>query len=115
MARERTNDQWTKYESPFVEEDGTAPFRYRVESRTKPLTWHLVDLTTRGGHGACDCIDFQMVANPNYRRHGKWIPYGPSREGRSECVHLRAAFDHYHLNVTVPMLARFKNGIPSHQ
>lgn len=110
MPAAKVNDPWTSYQTPLVEEDGDAPFRYRVESST-PGQWYLVDLTDRGGHGACSCIHFQTVANPNFKRHGKWIPYAPGRHGVSECKHLRAAFDHFHLYVTVPMMAGFKNGI----
>ena len=112
--RTKVNDRWTTYDPPWVEEDHGAPLRYRVESRSG-AHWHLVDLTARGGHGRCSCVFFQMVADPNFRRHGNWIPYAPGREGVSECKHIRAAFDHHHLYVTVPMLARFKNGIPTNQ
>lgn len=111
MARVKVNDDWTEYETPWVEEVPGEAFRFRVESISEPGLWHLVDLTERGGHGMCDCKFFQAVANPNFRRHGRWIPYAPQRHGVSECKHLAAARDHYHLYVTIPMLARFKAGI----
>lgn len=110
-TRAKVNDAWTEYDPPWVEEDHGAPFRYRVESRTNDEVWHLVDLTARNGHGRCSCEFFHMVAEPNFRRHGQWIPYAPKRNGVSECKHIRAAFDHLHLYATVPMLARFKDGI----
>jgi hypothetical protein len=114
--RTKPNDQWTEYEAAWVEEVEGEPFRYRVESHSEPLFFHTVDLTQRGGHGACTCKHFQVVANPNFRRHGKHIPYAPKREGVSECRHIRAALDHFHLHVTIPMLASFKNGIsPNNQ
>ncbi len=112
MPREKTNDAWTEYQSPWVEETDV-PFVYRVESRSDPeFGFHTVDLTQRGGHGCCTCRHFQIVANPSYRRHGKHIPYAPKRQGVSECAHIRAALDHYHQHCTIPMLATFRNGIP---
>lgn len=111
MSRTKPNDAFTDYETPWVEEVPGEPFRYRVESLTEPLIWHMVDLTDRGGHGACSCKHFQTGANPNFRRHQQWIPYAPKRQGVSECKHIRAALDHYHVHITQPMLARFKNGI----
>jgi hypothetical protein len=113
MSRTKTNDAWTAYETPWVEEVPGEPFRYRVESLAEPLIWHMVDLTDRGGHGACSCKHFQTVANPNFRRHQTWIPYAPKREGVSECKHIRAALDHMHAHITIPMLKQFKPGIPN--
>lgn len=110
MPAAKANDRFTDYQVPTVEEDGNAPFRYRVESST-PGQWYLVDLTDRGGFGACSCIHFQTVANPNWKRHGHWIPYDPGRAGVTECKHLAAAWAHYHLYVTVPMLAGFRDGV----
>jgi len=115
MSREKVNDRWTSYDPPWVEPDGSAPFRYRVESQSNPETWYLVDLTARGGHGQCSCVDFQTRANPNFRRHGNWIPYAPGRHGCSECKHIAAAFAHHHLYVTIPMLATFADGIHSNE
>ena len=109
----KPNDAWTDYDPPLVTEDGSVVFRYRVESKSDPKGYHLCDLTDRNGHGACDCIDFQTRANPNFKRHGKFIPFAPGREGRTECRHLRAAFEHFHQHVTISMLATFSNGIPS--
>ena len=40
--KERVNDKWTEYDPPWVEPDGTIPFRYRVESKSQEL-WHYVD------------------------------------------------------------------------
>lgn len=108
----KPNDAFTDYDPPLVQEDGEAFGRYRVESKSDPSGWHLVDLTDRGGHGFCDCKDFATRANPNFKRHGLYIPYAPKRAGRSECLHLRAAFEHFHLFVTIPMLAKLRNGIP---
>lgn len=109
---EKTNDAWTDYETPAVSETDV-PFVYRVESRSEPGMHHTVDLTQRGGHGACTCQFFQIRANSNFRRHGKHIPYAPKRHGVSECAHIRAALDHYHQHVTIPLLASFRHGIPS--
>ena len=106
----KANDAYTEYNVPGVAETDE-PFVYVVESRSEFLT-HRVDLTQRGGHGACTCTHFRMVANPNYKRHGKFIPYAPKRHGVSECAHIRATLEYYHQNVTIPMLAAFKNGIP---
>lgn len=111
MSRTRPNDVFTDYDTPWVEEVPGEPFRYRVESSSTDR-WHLVDLTERDGNGRCDCEFFQFTAAPNFRRHGLWIPYAPGRNGVSECKHIAAAAAHYHLNVTQPMLARFKAGIP---
>lgn len=111
--RAKVNDPWTEYDPPWVEEIPGEPFCYSVQSMTRPGQWHRVDLTQRGGHGACTCEHFQLVACPNFRRHQTWIPYDHRRHGVSECKHIRAAFDYYHITVTVPMLAGFKNGIPS--
>lgn len=110
--KKRVNDKWTSYDPPWVEPDGNIPFRYRVES-SNPDIWHVVDLTARNGQGRCSCVHFQMVADPNYRRHKSWIPYALGRHGVSECKHIRAAFDHFHLYTAVPMLARFRDGIPN--
>ena len=109
---EKTNDARTGYEPPAVEETDV-PIVNRVSSRTEPGMHHTVDLTQRGGHGCCTCTFFRIRANPDFRRHGQWIPYAPKRVGTSECAHIRAAADHYHLHVTIPMLARFRNGIPA--
>ncbi|MEY3895580.1 MAG: hypothetical protein RLZZ214_1099, partial [Verrucomicrobiota bacterium] len=84
----KPNDAWTEEPVPHVEEDGNAPFRYRIESESRPFEWNLVDLTDRGGLGSCSCEDFQIRAHPNFRRHGKHIPYAPQRQGRSDCRHL---------------------------
>lgn len=111
MKAERTNDQWTEYETPWVSETDV-PFTYRVESRSEPGIAHTVDLTQRGGHGCCSCRFFVVRAAANFRRHRLHIPYAPKREGVSECVHIRAALDYYHVHVTIPLLAKFKNGIP---
>jgi hypothetical protein len=113
MPREKTNDAWTEYDAPWVEETDI-PFTYRVESRSdKDFAFHTVDLTQRGGHGACTCRFFTIRAASNFRRHFRHIPYAPKREGVSECVHIRAALDHYHQHVTIPMLANFRHGIPT--
>lgn len=112
-TKERANDAWTDYQTPWVEETDV-PFTYRVESRSSDNFGHYtVDLTQRDGMGYCSCYHFQFVANPNFRRHGKFIPYAPKREGVSECAHISAAREYYHQHVTIPMLAKFKNGIPS--
>lgn len=111
--RAKANDKWTEYNPPWVEPDGAVPFRYRVESQSNHDLWYVCDLTARGGHGRCSCVNFQMVAEPNFRRHGTWIPFAPGRQGCSECRHLRAAWDYFHLYTAVPMLAAMKNGIPS--
>jgi hypothetical protein len=112
MIPERINDKWTEYEAPWVSEVEGEPFTYRVESRSEPGLAHTVDLTQRGGHGACTCAFFQIRAAANFRRHQQHIPYAPKREGVSECAHIRAALDFFHVNTTIPMLASFKNGIP---
>lgn len=112
-APRKTNDAWTEYETPWVTEVPGEPFRYLVESLSEPGVAHTVELTQRHGHGACTCHHFNFVASANYRRHGNWIPYAPKRAGVSECKHIRAAWDYYHLNVTIPMMNRIKNGIPS--
>lgn len=108
-------DQWIETETPHIVEDGSAFARYRVESASQPGLWNLVDLTDRGGLGSCSCVDFQTRANPNYKRHGKHIPWAPNREGRSDCKHLAQAKECFYQNVTVPMLASFANGIPTNQ
>lgn len=110
MSKERPNDIWTDYKTPWVEETDV-PFVYHVESRSEEIH-HTVDLTQRGGNGSCTCTFFRIRAASNFRRHGKFIPYAPKREGVSECAHIRAALEHYHQHVTIPMLAGFKNGIP---
>jgi len=110
---ERTNDSWTEYQTPWVSEVPGTPFTYRVESRSEPGMHHTVDLTQRGGHGACTCRFFQVRAASNFRRHRQHIPYAPKREGVSECAHIRACLDYFHVTVTIPMLASLKNGIPT--
>ena len=111
--RDKANDRITEYAAPWVEEHGAEPFRYRVQS-SDGNSFHLVDLTERGGHGACDCYHFQFTANVNFRRlGGEWIPYAPGRAGVTECTHLAAAFAHFHKHVTVPMLAKMRHGLTS--
>lgn len=95
---------------PDVIEDGSAAFRYQVGSNSS-LDWYLCDLTDRAGLGSCCCIDFETRANPNHKRHGRHIPYPLA--GRSDCKHLAAAKEHFYQHVTVPMLAKMKNGIES--
>jgi hypothetical protein len=107
------NDAWTEEPVPYVEEDHGIPFRYKVESDSRPLEWNLVDLTDRGGLGSCSCEDFKIRANPNFTRHGKHIPYAPKRQGRTDCRHLAAAKEYFYQTVTVPMLAKMRDGIPS--
>lgn len=115
MPREKTNDAWTEYQTPWVEETDV-PFVYHVESRSNPeVGFHTVDLTQRGGQGCCTCRHFQIVANPNFRRHGRWIPYAPQRHGVSECAHICAAREFHHVHCTIPMLASFRNGIPKRE
>lgn len=109
--RAKVNDKWTEYSPPWVEPDPGVPFRYRVESKSNLELWYVVDLTARNGHGRCSCVNFQMVAEPNFRRHGSWIPFAPGRAGCSECRHLRAARDYHHLYFTVPLMAKFRDGI----
>ena len=113
MIRQQPTDLWTEGSSPWVEPDGTVPFRYRVESFSKPESHHIVDLTAREGHGECSCIHFATVARPNFERTGKWIPWAKGRQGVSECIHLRSAWDYFHMNTAVPMMAAFSNGIPA--
>lgn len=86
------------------------PFCYIVESESNPNAPYYVDLTQRDGHGQCNCKHYQTKANPNYKRHGKFIPYkrGKQTEGVSECKHIAVARNHYHINVTQPMLAKLK-------
>ena len=110
-TRRKTNDAWTEYDPPWVEEIPGEPFAYAVQSHSDPSSWHRVDLTQRGGHGACTCEHFQLVACPNWRRHQQWIPYAPGRQGVSECRHIRAAWDYWHIQTAVPMMAGFENGI----
>lgn len=99
-------------EVPYVCEDGTAFGRYRVESKSNPSGWHLVDLTDRGGYGSCSCTDFGVRANGNYKRLGFWIPYAKGREGRSDCLHLHAAKALFYETITVPMLKAMRAGVP---
>ena len=106
-------DIWTETETPQITEDGVAAFRYRVESKSCPGLWNLVDLADRGGLGSCSCVDFQTRANPNFKRIGHHIPWAQNREGRTDCKHLAQAKEHFYQNVTVPMLAAMKNGITS--
>jgi hypothetical protein len=108
---ERTNDKWTEYEAPWVSEVEGVPFTYRVQSRSEPGMAHTVDLTQRGGHGACTCQFFQIRAASNFRRHQSHIPYAPKREGVSECAHIAAAREYCHVHVVIPMLAKFSRGI----
>jgi len=115
MAKQRVNAPWTTYPSSWVEEIPGEPFRYYVQSESRPEIFHMVDLTENDGNGCCTCENFQMVAYPNWKRHGKWIPYAPGRQGCSECRHIRAALDHFHETVTRPMLAGFKAGIPAQE
>jgi hypothetical protein len=110
MSPKKVNDQWTEYRVPFVREDPDIPFLYHVESLSGDGE-HVVDLTDRGGLGACSCKDFAARANFNFKKLLSWIPYGPKREGRSDCVHLEAAKVHMYMYVTVPMLKRFASGI----
>lgn len=107
----RPGDIYTPHEVPLVEEVEGEPFKYRVQS-VSGRDWHTVDLTDRGGHGACACEFFHFTANPNFKRHGQYIPYAPGRVGVSECRHIQAAREHFHVTVTQPMLSRFRNGIP---
>ena len=109
---EKVNDRWSEYTVPTVQEDTGAPFRYWVQSDGDPDRCYLVDLTARHGRGRCSCVHFQMVCEPNRKRHGMYIPYAPGRQGVTECKHIRSALDHYHEHVTVPMLDSFADGIP---
>jgi len=99
VSKLRVNDAWC-YDPPWVEEIPGEPFRYHVQSESRPEIFHLVDLTHRGGHGVCTCEHFQMAAYPNWKRHRQWIPYAPGRAGVSECRHIRAALDYFHLVTT---------------
>lgn len=114
MAPSKPHSHFVEYDPPLVREDPTQPFTYIVESRSGGEDYR-VDLTDRNGHGGCDCRDFLVRASPNLRRHGKFIPYAPGREGRTECCHIRAAFEHFHQFVTQPMLAKLHAGLPNHQ
>ena len=89
------------------------PFCYLVESESRPQEPYFVDLTQREGHGSCNCTHFSVTARPNHRKHGKFIPYrtdaqGKVRQGVSECKHISACRNFYHMTVTQPMLAKFK-------
>lgn len=110
--REKVNDQWTVYDPPWIEEVPGEPARYWVDSGDSSRRY-LVDLTERDGLGACTCEFYQFTAYPNYRRHGRHIPYEPKRIGVSDCKHLCAAKEHWYQYVTVPMLASIRDGIPS--
>lgn len=113
MSKTRPNDAWTSYSPPWVEEIPGEPFRYWVQSDSRPEIFHMVDLTQNKGIGACTCENFQMVAWPNLKRHGQYIPYAPGRVGCTECRHIRAADDHYHRHVTRPLRAAHRAGIPA--
>lgn len=110
MAREKTNDKWTDYVVPWVEEDGRAPFRYRVES-SDPLSYHLVDMTQRDGLGECSCKHWHTVANPNWKRLGFEIPYAPKRAGVTSCKHIAAVEAHMMKHVWRKVLAASKAGV----
>ena len=85
------------------------PFRYWVASENSK-SWHLVDLTERGGQGACDCHDFQCRANPNWRRFGKHIPWG--RVGRTDCKHIHVAKMKVDRDFNVSLRHACRNGVP---
>lgn len=113
MSAKSKDLPWQEYESLWVEEVPGEPFRYRVQSASDPEQWYLVDLTQRGGQGSCQCVHFQMVAFPNWRRLQRRIPYAPHRQGVTDCRHIEAAKQHCWDTTFVRMLAAFENGIPS--
>lgn len=94
-----------------VEEDVGAPFRYWVISEEDPRNRYLVDLTARDGHGACQCIHFETVCDPNLREIGDRVSYRRKDPWVTECKHIAAALQHFHLHVTMPMLSKFQHGI----
>lgn len=96
---------------PEVAEDGPAIFRYRVESRSNEGQWYLVDLTARDGHGWCPCIHCSTKCVPNLNRLGYRVPYAKGRKDATECRHIAAALAYLHEQVTMPMLAKFRNGV----
>ncbi len=105
-----------QYEEPdlklIVEEDVGVPFRYWVLSERDPADKYLVDLTARGGFGACQCIHFETVCSPNFRETGVRVPYQRGNTTvATECKHIARALQHFHLHVTVPMLSKFEKGI----
>lgn len=106
-----SDDFWE--DQHWIEEIPGEPFRYRIQSSTDPEQWYLVDLTERGGQGMCQCVHFQMVANPNWKRLQRMIPYAPKRQGVTDCRHLHAAKRRAWNTVFVKMLAACANGIPS--
>ena len=41
MSKRRVNEPWTVYFSPWVEEVPGEPFRYHVQSESRPEIFHL--------------------------------------------------------------------------
>ena len=91
--------------------------RFWVEARSK-ADWHVVDMSTRGGHGMCDCEMFRFCAAGNYRRHGRFVAYeyhpdtgkcGNSHEA-SECAHIRAVREQLYQEFIMPMWAFQEQG-----
>jgi hypothetical protein len=106
----KAKEQRAMMEMPNVSEDVGAAFRYRVESRSADFGCYLVDMTDRGGLGSCSCHDFSCRANPNWKRHGTFIPYPLT--GRVECRHVAACREYLYETVVIPMLAKMRAGIP---
>lgn len=92
-----------------VREREGAPYHYIVQSSTRDMQ-HTVDLTQRGGHGTCTCEHFRYTASRSFQQHGMYVPYAAGERQCSECKHIRAALEHFHLHVTMPLLESFGDG-----
>jgi len=91
--------------------------RFWVESKTR-ADWHLVDMSTRQGHGSCDCEAFTFCFYPNWKRHGRHVPYeyhpdtgkcGNSHEA-SECSHIRACRERLYTDFVLRLWAMQEQG-----
>lgn len=75
------------------------PFRYWVESWTKPDQPHVVELFSLGGNGECSCEDFAFHCLPNLREKQTIIDYyGPGHQispSRTRCKHIYLAEKRY--------------------
>ena len=95
--------------------------RYWVTSETMRDRRYLVDLTDRiddagRAHGRCDCTFYQTTVTGNYNKDQTHRPYrltwsGQVAEFVTECKHIKAAREHFHLTVTMPMLAIMRDGV----
>lgn len=90
-----SNEKWKQ---PKYAENKEGFLVFRVSSESKAGISYNVQLDCKIDHlrteynGKCDCENFTIQCNPNFKRNGfQIVPYGPKKKNRTQCKHIEKA------------------------